>query len=46
LVGYDLREDSGGQGAGRMAIGLVVMSGLWGGVGTSSSASRPRLYSS
>jgi len=46
LVGYDLREGSGGQGAGRMAIGLVVMSELSGGVGMSSSASRPRSYRS
>ena len=47
LVGEDLRGGSGGQGAGRMAIGLVVMSELSvaelsGSRGTSSSASRPR----
>ena len=47
LGGEDLRGGSGGQGAGRIAIRLVVVSELLvaelaGGRGTSSSASRPR----
>ena len=47
LGGEDLRGGSGGQGAGRIAIGLAVASELSvaelaGGRGTSSSASRPR----
>ncbi len=47
LGGEDLRGGSGGHGAGRIAIGLVVASELLvaelaGGRGTSSSASRPR----
>ena len=46
LVGEDLRGGSGGQGAGRSAIGLVMVSELSvaelsEGRGTSSSASRP-----
>ncbi len=47
LGGEDLRGGSGGQGAGRIAIGLVLVSELSvaelaGGRCTSSSASRPR----